>query len=124
MELNDPNVRSEGEVDDAQEFMHNKQIMIVPLLSGGGMRVKIIEGMASGKTIVSTSIGAEGISYTNGKNILIADSPDEIVKQLEKCLKDPAYCYSIGAEARKLAADSYSNESIGKKVVDFFRTLQ
>jgi hypothetical protein len=53
----------QGEVDDALEFVNSKSIMIVPLLSGGGMRVKIVEGMAMQKCIISTTLGAEGIQY-------------------------------------------------------------
>ena len=63
-----------GEVDDALEFVNSKSIMIVPLLSSGGVRVKIVEGMAMEKCIISTALGAEGINYTDGENILIANS--------------------------------------------------
>ncbi len=112
-----------GEIMDAIEFMDGKQLMIVPLKSGGGMRVKIIQGMALGKTIISTTIGAEGISYTNGKNILIADSPEDILMQIEKCLDDKNLCLSIGSEARKFVLAGYSNESIGKQIIEFCNTL-
>ena len=121
MEREDANVKCEGEILDAQEFMRGKQIMIVPLKSGGGMRVKIIQGMALGKTIISTTIGAEGINYTDGKNILIADTAQEILLQLQKCLNDKSFCFSIGQEARNLIGSNYSNDAIGKSVVDFLK---
>jgi len=123
MERSDPNIICEGEIMNAIEFMRGKQLMVVPLKSGGGMRVKIIQGMALGKTIISTTIGAEGINYTDGKNILIADTPEEILRQVEKCMKDKKLCSSIGHEARKLILENYSNESIGKKVIDFLESL-
>jgi polysaccharide biosynthesis protein PslH len=113
------NVICEGEIADAKSYMKGKQIMIVPLKSGSGMRVKIIQGMALGKTIISTTIGAEGIDYTDGKDILIADSPEEYLQQIEKCMSQPALCYSIGNAARELVAEQYSNEAIGKGVKDF-----
>ena len=123
MKRTDPNVNCFGEILNAQDFMHDKQILIVPLKSGGGMRVKIIQGMALGKTIISTTIGAEGINYINGKNILIADTPDEILTQVEKCVKDKTLCFSIGREARELAVTSYSNNVIGKGVLDFLKSI-
>lgn len=62
-----PNVVIVENVENGKAFFQQHQIMIVPLWSGSGLRIKIIEGMAYGKAIVSTSIGAEGIGYTNGK---------------------------------------------------------
>ena len=104
-----------GTVEQGQQFIQSKSIMIVPLLSGSGMRVKIVQGMAMGKAMISTTIGAEGIAYTNGKNILIADTPEEFIAAIEKCVKDKSFCKSLGdREAIKLAEEKYSNESIGK----------
>lgn len=119
----DKGVINEGEVKDAHAFMKGKQIMVVPLKSGGGMRVKIIEGMALGKTIISTSIGAEGIAYTNNKNILIANTPEEFLSAVEKCFADNKFCFSIGAEARKLAVEKYSNEMIGRRLINFLQKV-
>src|SRR5207248_8773107 len=95
------NVICEGEIINAENYMSDKQIMIVPLLSGGGMRVKILQGMAMGKTIISTSIGAEGIKTEDGKNILIASAPEQFLKQVVKCSEDRDWCLLIGKSARK-----------------------
>ena len=62
------------EVESAIDFMNEFDIMLVPLLSAGGIRVKIIEGMALGKVIISTRIGAEGIDYKDGVNLIIANT--------------------------------------------------
>jgi glycosyltransferase involved in cell wall biosynthesis len=120
---NDPGVICEGEVKDSDAFMNDKQIMIVPLKSGGGMRVKIIQGMALGKTIISTTIGAEGIEYTDKVNVLIADTPAEFLSAVEKCLSDKNYCLQIGNEAHKLALEKYSNKNIGNMLSSFFKSL-
>ncbi len=69
-----PSMINHTEVESAQDFMLSNDIMIVPLLSAGGMRIKIIEGMALGRVIISTTIGAEGIDYKDGQNILIANN--------------------------------------------------
>lgn len=117
------NIEVTGKVDDAKEFMAGKQIMIVPLLSGGGMRVKIIEGLAMGKTIISTTVGAEGIKCTNGENILIADTPQEFANSLLRCLTDEGFCKRIGSNAQKLAASEYDNKVAGSQVLDFYRSI-
>lgn len=109
-----------GKVEHAIEFMNNKQIMIVPLLSGGGMRVKIIEGMAMGKTIISTPVGAEGIRYTHGKDILIASTPMEFADAILRCINDESLCHLIGENARRLAQEIYDIRSTGNEIITFY----
>lgn len=117
------NVIAIGEVENSGKFMKSKGIMIVPLLSGGGMRVKIIEGMALGKTIVSTSIGAAGINYENYKNIIIADDSNEFVEAIGKCIADKQLYNNIGINAKALIGSEYNNADICKKLTDFYRQL-
>ena len=117
------NVEIEGEVPDSKQFINSKSIMIVPLTSGGGMRIKIIEGMALGKTIISTTIGAEGIEYENKKNILIADSDDEFQKAINTCLTDSNSCEEIGKNARILVENKYDNKKICEKLNAFYLSL-
>lgn len=118
-----PCVNMQGKVDDANTFMLDKQIMIVPLLSGSGMRVKIIQGLALGKTIISTSIGAEGIDVKDGVHLLIADTPAAFLEKIEMCLSKPDRCRSLGLNGRKFVADNYSNEVIGEKLFSFYESL-
>jgi glycosyltransferase involved in cell wall biosynthesis len=113
----------DGTVDDAIKYQEDKAILFVPLLTGSGIRVKILEGMALGKTIISTTIGAQGISVTNGKDILIADTPEFFVDQISRCLHSESFCRSIGNNARKLAFEKYEISAIGKKMVDFYTWL-
>lgn len=117
------NVVIEGEVADSHQFINSKSIMIVPLTSGGGMRVKIIEGMAFGKTIISTSVGAEGIDYEDGKNILIANSEKEFEEAILKCINNNDFSDSIGRNARILAESKYNNQLICNKLSDFYQNL-
>ena len=112
-----------GEVENAIEFLRSKTVMIVPLLSGSGMRVKIIEGMACGNTIISTSIGAEGINVTDGESILIANKPEEFIEQIKKCINDPVLCRSIGIQAKMTVANEYNNNIITEKLVNFYKEL-
>ena len=117
------NVIVEGEVPDSHKFINSKSIMIVPLTSGGGMRVKIIEGMALGKTIIATAVGAEGIEYENGKDILIANSEKEFVNTIDKCLNDLAFSDNIAKNARVLVETKYDNQKICNRLSDFYKTL-
>ncbi|MBD1393745.1 glycosyltransferase family 4 protein [Mucilaginibacter glaciei] len=113
----------QGEVDDALEFVNSKSIMIVPLLSGGGMRVKIVEGMAMQKCIISTSLGAEGINYSNGTNILIANNTDEFFSAITKCISDESFSREIGRNARKLVVQQHDIDSISKSLTLFYKSI-
>jgi glycosyltransferase involved in cell wall biosynthesis len=118
-----PNAICQGRIEDAHSYMQTKQVMIVPLHSGSGMRVKIIQGMALGKTILSTTVGAEGIPVTNGENILIANTPSEFISQVKWCMENPEASKEIGKKARKFAEDNYSNFSVGKQLSVFFKNI-
>lgn len=123
LNLNRKGVTVVGEVDSAIDFMNSKSIMVVPLLAGSGMRIKIIEGMALAKTIVSTSIGAEGIHYTEGRNILIGDTPQQFAAAIARCLDDRAYCEELSTAARDLIEKEYDNMALVKKLIGFYEQL-
>ena len=112
-----------GEVDDALEFVNSKAIMIVPLLSGGGMRVKIVEGMAMQKCIISTTHGAEGINIQNGHNIIIANNLDEFYNAMRKCIANEHYCREIGYNARKLVEEEHNVNMITARLAGFYESI-
>lgn len=118
-----PNLENHGEVSSANDFINSNDVMVVPLLSAGGMRVKIIEGMALGKTVISTKIGAEGINCENRVNILLADTIDEFEEQLAWISEKPARIFEIGQNARRLVEGYYDNESITKDLYGFYVNL-
>lgn len=117
------NVVVEGQVYDAVEFMNSKSIMIVPLLSGTGMRVKILEGMAMNKCIIATTIAAEGIVCEHGKDILIADTPDEFYRCILQCITNPNKWKEIGNNARKTAERHYDIGLISERMFKVYNEL-
>jgi glycosyltransferase involved in cell wall biosynthesis len=113
----------QGEVDDALEFVNSKSIMIVPLLSGGGMRVKIVEGMAMQKCIISTSLGAEGIQYTDGQDILIANTREEFFDAIKRCIADEDYCKTIGQNARRMIETQHDLHALSVRMGQFYQQV-
>ena len=109
-----------GEVDSAIDFINSKSIMIVPLQSGSGMRLKVVEGMALKKAIVSTSIGAEGIEYTNKENILIADTPEDFANGILNLLINDAFRQKIEINARKLIELNYNQDKLVENLCLFY----
>tara|TARA_B100000530_G_scaffold332791_2_gene279680 strand:- start:150 stop:1313 length:1164 start_codon:yes stop_codon:yes gene_type:complete len=106
----------EGKIDNAKEYIKNKEIIFVPLFSGSGIRIKILEAMALGIPVVSTSKGAEGIPYTNKKNILIANSPLEFKKAICLLIKNKKLAQQIGHQGKQLILRHFSNEIVIKKL--------
>ena len=123
MNLHVEGVRVVGEVPDAMAFMASKQINVVPLLSGSGIRVKIIEALSAGKVVVTTSIGAEGINYTDGKDLLIADTPDQFVEQLQRCVENAGFCNEVSRNAINLVLHEYDNTLLTERLLQFYQRV-
>ena len=112
-----------GEVDDAAAFISSMPVMIAPLFSGGGMRIKIIEAMAHGKAVVATTLGAAGIDVCSGENILLADDPDAFASAVADLLRDPSRARSIGDAGRRLVESRYTTDALARDLLAFYEEL-
>jgi sugar transferase (PEP-CTERM/EpsH1 system associated) len=120
---NDSRVVVTGRVEDVRVFVDNAQVFVVPIRVGGGTRLKILEAMSMQKPIVSTTLGAEGIQYTNGKDIVIADSPADFSKSVIDLLNNFSFRETMGQMARKLVVENYDWPIIGKKLNAIYEGL-
>lgn len=123
LQLEMPNVMVHGEVPSAIDFICRYQLMIVPLLSGSGMRVKILEGMALGKAIVSTSIGKEGITATHKKEIVVADDAEAFVREILYCFSKPSIIPQLSANALTFVSTEYEHKSIARRLLERYKGL-
>ncbi len=105
-----------GFVDDVRPYVQQSRVFVVPLRIGSGTRLKILEAMAMGKAVVSTSVGAEGIDVTDGKDILIADDPADFADKVVDLLNHPDKAQALGVNGRKLVETKYSWEIIGQRI--------
>jgi glycosyltransferase involved in cell wall biosynthesis len=112
-----------GEVDDSIRFMSSKQIMVVPLLSGSGIRIKILEAMSIGKAVIATSIAAEGIMYEDRKNIIIADTPQEFVQAIKELTQNKDLLNTISQNAYTLIHTKYNLNAIAKELISYYNQL-
>ncbi len=102
------NLQVTGYVDDPKPYLAETAAFVVPLLAGGGMRVKIIDGWSWGLPIVSTRIGAEGIDAVDGENMLLADTPPAFAAAVIRLLADPALNATIATGGRRWAVERYN----------------
>ncbi len=112
-----------GYVPDAAIFMQEYDMMLVPLLSGGGMRLKIIEGMALGKCILTSSIGAEGISCESGTHLFMKDQAEEWVSLIADYFTHPGVYEKIGLNALNLIREEYDNDKVIDKLIGVYQGL-
>lgn len=117
-------IHVQGFVQDAKAFVRAGGVMVVPLFSGSGMRVKIVEGMALGKAIVSTPIGAEGIGGKDKQDYLLADTPETFAEAVVSLLTDNDLQKKIGSNARHFAEVHFDQGAIARKLLSFFNELQ
>jgi glycosyltransferase involved in cell wall biosynthesis len=121
--LESKNIFCLGEVENARAFMDSKKLMVVPLLSAGGIRVKIIEGMALRKCIVSTQTGADGIDFKIDKNIAIANDAPAFAAKILELFNDPAAMDKMAGEARLLAQNKYDNNLLSRDLLNFYYSV-
>ena len=100
-------VRLHGYVADAVPFWTQASALAVPLLSGGGVRVKILEAMAMGVPVISTTLGCEGLDVQDGVHLLVADSPAAFAQACARVLQDSDLARHLARNARQLILERY-----------------
>lgn len=120
---NSNHVRILGEIDDASAFIKQQDVIIVPLFSGSGMRIKILEAMSLAKVVITTSIGLEGINAKDGQEVLIAENETEFKLKIQFAIDNPEEIRRIGLNASKLIAKEFDNNNIGSQLIGIYEKL-
>ncbi|MDZ4710638.1 MAG: glycosyltransferase family 4 protein [Saprospiraceae bacterium] len=118
-----PGVIMHGEVENSNSFISQHPVMVVPLLSGSGMRVKILEGMALGKLIITTSLGLEGIPAIHKEHIMIADTPEEFITSFEYIYSHPEEMIQMGHRAVQFVSERYDTYKIAAGLLHKYQSL-
>ncbi len=112
-----------GEVEGSQNFLSTYSILVAPILSGSGMRVKIVEGMMNGNVVVTTSMGIEGIDAINHEHAIIIDTPSDFAQEIIELIRQPKYRASIAEKARIFAMEHFDNSKLTKELDIFYKQL-
>ncbi len=112
-----------GLVEDVRPYLASAAVFIAPLRIGGGTRLKILEAMAMEKAVVSTTIGAEGITYTSDKNIVLRDSPEDFADAVLMLLENSVKREALGREGKILVQSNYDWPIITNKLNSFYRGI-
>ncbi len=117
------NVTIHGEVDDAYQFINDCDIMVTPLFSGSGIRIKIVESMLHGKPVITTKIGAEGINYRDKHDIIIANNAEEFIDAIHLLIENNDLRKIIGKNAHELIHLEHNTALITPRLVAFYNSL-
>jgi sugar transferase (PEP-CTERM/EpsH1 system associated) len=122
--LSGDGVHVTGRVEDVVPYYSRSGVCVVPLRAGGGTRLKILEAMALGRPVVSTSIGCEGLDVVDGEHLLVADSPEQFAERTVRLLTDDALYQRIIANARQLVVTRYDWDAIARRMLDIYSQLR
>lgn len=117
----DPTVVLVSDPEDIRPWVARAAVFICPIIDGGGTRLKLLDAMAMGKAIVSTSIGGEGLKVKHEENILIADTPRAIASEIGRALESSSLRKHLGEAGRALVEKEYSCEVVGRKLEGAYR---
>ena len=118
-----PGVTVTGGVPDVRPYYKRAWLQMVPLRIGGGTRLKIVESLAIGTPVVSTTIGAQGLELKHGENILLADDPDTFAGEISRALSDPALLRRIEENGIATANERFGWPAIGARLARYYDTL-
>jgi polysaccharide biosynthesis protein PslH len=113
-----------GRVDDVRGSIADAAVYVVPIRVGGGTRLKIFEAMAMGKAVVSTTVGAEGLPVTHGRDVVIADEPDAFAAAVVTLLRDPGRRRQLEVAARQLVVARYDWAAVAEQFETALTTIQ
>jgi len=106
------NIEVPGEIDDLNSFYHQHNIMVVPLQSGAGVRIKILEAMARGKVIVSTPLGAEGLGVQHQEHLLLAEQPETFCEQFSWLMTHREEAIAMGLRGRTYVNETFCTRKL------------
>ncbi|HXT31770.1 MAG TPA: glycosyltransferase family 4 protein [Vicinamibacterales bacterium] len=112
-----------GFVPDVRPYYERAAVVVVPLRVGGGIRMKILEGLALGAPMVSTSVGAEGLGLSDGRELLLADEPQRFADAVVRLIGDRGLRQRLSQQARDAAVRRFSWEAVGATLTDLYQSL-
>jgi glycosyltransferase involved in cell wall biosynthesis len=122
LDLAGPRVEVTGEVPDPWPYVAGASVVLAPLLSPGGTRLKILEGLLAERPVVSTPGGASGLEDLEGEGLIIADGPQAFADAVMSLSRDPARAAELGRAGRRALLERYDWERIGDRLLELYDT--
>lgn len=118
-EINHPSIVCHGEIDDAKAFIDSHGICVIPMLSGSGIKIKLLENMAMGKPIITTTEGIRGVSVENEKHVMIADTPEEFRSTMYELSINKDLRKKLGSNAKQFVIHNFGEDKVTRRLIAF-----
>ena len=116
-------IHCHGEVESATDFIRGHGICLIPIRSGSGIKIKLLENMALGKPIITTNEGARGVNVEHNKHVIIADTPAEFAEAMSRLKEDQNKRIELGTAARSFVIDNFGEEKISNRIFEFITSI-
>jgi glycosyltransferase involved in cell wall biosynthesis len=113
-----------GYVPDLNPYLEKAAVLVIPVRAGGGMRVRILEGLAYGEAIVTTTVGLEGIDVVPGREVLVADTPQDFAEAVIRLLENFELRKEIGANGRERVERSYDWQVVLRSIKELYQQIE
>jgi polysaccharide biosynthesis protein PslH len=123
VQLRGPHVTVAADVADVLPYLRRARALVVPLRSGGGTRLKVLEALAAGTAVVSTAFGTSGLDVRDGAHVLLGDSPQQLADHVVHLLRDDAAAAALSAAGRKLVVRRYDWSVVARPLVELHAEL-
>jgi glycosyltransferase involved in cell wall biosynthesis len=120
-EIKHPSVICHGEVKDARDYLKKYGICVIPMLSGSGIKIKLLENMAMGKPIVTTSEGTRGVDVEDKKHVLIADDPEAFRSAMYELAMNNKLRKTLGQNAKQFVIHNFGEEKLTRRLIAFIK---
>jgi glycosyltransferase involved in cell wall biosynthesis len=120
----DPAVTITGAVDDVRPWLAWSPVVICPVVTGSGIKNKVLEALAMGRALVSTTVGAAGLGLTPGENVIFADSADAFAAAVLGLLSNPSTREEMAARGRAFVEANYDWRALGRKLLRLWAELE
>jgi sugar transferase (PEP-CTERM/EpsH1 system associated) len=118
-----PGVHITGTVDDVRPYVERAAVYVVPLRIGGGSRLKILEALAMGRAVVSSTVGAEGLDVVHDQHVVLADDPRSFAQSVLHLLDNPERCRELASEGRRLVQRCYGWDALAERLEGFIHEV-
>lgn len=122
-EIKHPSVNCEGEVKNALNFIQSHGICLIPMLSGSGIKIKLLENLAMGKPIITTSEGVRGVDVTHDKEVIIADDPQSFREAMYTLNMESGKRKELGQAGKKFVIDNFGEQKITRRLIAFIKEI-
>ena len=117
------NVIAHGEVPSSVDFINSYSVLLSPMISGSGVRIKIIEAMAMGKVVLATAVSAEGSGAIDDRDLLIANDAEAFIRQIRRLKDESGLMDSLSKGAREFALEHFQNKKVIARLIDRYRSI-